>query len=487
MELSSKIKALLNAPVTIVPLVYFRIGFGLLLLIEGIRYFHRGWFHDYWIKPEFLFGYEGFEWLPRFSPEMTTLLYASMGLLLLFVILGIFYRISASLFFLGNAYFFLLDKTTYMNHYYLFVILSFLMIFLPAHKLFSLDSLFKRVKKEHYVPGWTLLLLQFQVAIVYIYGGIAKINADWLQGQPMNKWLSYKGELPFVGSFAEEKWLAYLFSYGGLLFDLMIVPFLLFKKTRWFALAAMIGFHLMNSQMFRIGMFPWVMITLTMIFFPPEKFQEIAAKFVSAFKVSKNHIRTQSFQPSKLVYIGLAGFVAFQLLMPLRHHLYSGDPSWTEQGHFFSWRMMLRDKKTGGTINVTDKDTNQILESIDFTDYITVNQKNVLLRRPDMVLQFCKYLDQKYRAEGTHKNYEIKTLFMSSLNGREEQLMIDPNLDLAKIDYSWQQKSWIIPMKTPLYGAAPIDVLPIKSKELSIEDLLSSTKNPTFGVTKNGG
>jgi vitamin K-dependent gamma-carboxylase len=32
----------------------------------------------------------------------------------------------------------------------------------------------------------------------------------------------------------------------------------------------------------------------------------------------------------------LVGYVAVQLLVPLRHHLYVGDPNWTEAGHTFA-------------------------------------------------------------------------------------------------------------------------------------------------------
>ena len=34
--------------------------------------------------------------------------------------------------------------------------------------------------------------------------------------------------------------------------------------------------------------------------------------------------------------------------MPLRHFLYPGDPSWTEEGHNLAWHMRLRSKS--GTI-----------------------------------------------------------------------------------------------------------------------------------------
>ena len=64
--------------------------------------------------------------------------------------------------------------------------------------------------------------------------------------------------------------MVYLFSYGGLLLDLFAVPLLLWPRTRNLTYAVTLGFHLMNAQLFNIGMFPWFMICATLLFFPPD-------------------------------------------------------------------------------------------------------------------------------------------------------------------------------------------------------------------------
>ncbi len=483
MNTTDKIKKLFTDAVSIAPLVYLRVVFGLFMIYHFVKYYQKGWFHNYYVKPELLFPHDLFTWLPRFGADITTGLYLLMPVLCLFIILGLFYRASTSLFFVLNAYFFLLDKTTYMNHYYLFVLLSFLMIFLPANKSFSLDALFKRVKSQSEVPGWTIWLVRFQLAVVYIYGGIAKLNMDWFQGQPMHYWLSKKKHVVLIGPYVEEKWLAYFFSYGGVFLDLFAVPFLLWKKTRWPALVVVILFHMMNSQLFNIGIFPWIMIALTLLFLPTEYFRKTMSVFIPSLrneqivptgtfkKKGKNKVEVvkEKLQPifsvSKLTY-GLIGiYCVFQLLVPLRHFLYAGNPSWTEEGHFFSWRMMLRDKNPNSNIKVVDPKTGKMLESVLMGDYLTTSQKNMALRRPEMIQRFCKYVGDKLRKEQKYDDFEIKVRLMASLNGREEQLLIDPNVDMSTAEYNWQSSSWIMPMKTPLFGSPPADVLPQARKK----------------------
>jgi len=434
------------------------------MIYHFVKYYKMGWFHNYYVKPEILFPYELFTWLPRFGAEVTTGLYLLMPILCIFIILGFFYRASAIAFFVLNSYFFLLDKSTYMNHYYLFVLLSLLMIFLPANKLFSFDTMFKRVDRQAFVSNWAIWLVRFQLALVYIFGGIAKLNADWFQGQPMHSWLAKKKHVMLIGPYVEEKWLAYFFSYGGVFMDLFIVPFLLWKKTRIPAFITVILFHLMNSQLFNIGIFPWIMIALTFLFLPTEYFRKVGAVFISALKTDKEKEAEPlpKFGVSKLTY-GLIGLYCFvQLALPFRHFLYSGDPSWTEEGHFFSWRMMLRDKNPNSNIRVIDPKTGKTLETIMMKDHLTTSQKNMALRRPEMIQKFCKYIGEKIKKENKYDDFEIRVKLMASLNGREEQLLIDPNVDMATADYSWKSSSWIMPMKTPLYGSPPADVLPQK-------------------------
>ena len=105
------------------------------------------------------------------------------------------------------------------------------------------------------------------MGVVYFFGGIAKLNADWLQGQPMRLWLPGSIRLPGLEPLLAHPASALLISWGGLLLDLLVVPALLWRRTRPYAFAAAIVFHLINSEMFDIGVFPWLAIWCTALFF----------------------------------------------------------------------------------------------------------------------------------------------------------------------------------------------------------------------------
>ena len=63
--------------------------------------------------------------------------------------------------------------------------------------------------------------------------------------------------------------MVYFYSYGGLLLDLLAVPLLLWRRTRLLTFVALILFHINNAYMFSIGIFPWLMIAATTIYFDP--------------------------------------------------------------------------------------------------------------------------------------------------------------------------------------------------------------------------
>ena len=120
-------------------------------------------------------------------------------------------------------------------------------------------------------------------------------------------------------------------AWGGIAFDLLVIPALLWRRTRWLAVVATIGFHLVNG-LFRIGIFPWLMIGLTIVFIPSG---------ISRLRLN-GRPRFQKAMDSFVVI-----WMLFHLVTPLRHHGYSGDVAWTEEGHRFSWRMKLRSKVGG--------------------------------------------------------------------------------------------------------------------------------------------
>jgi len=447
----------LFAPIDIASLVFFRIAFGAIMLWEVMRYFVNGWIRSFYIEPTFHFKYWGFGWVQPLPGDLMYLLFYLLGVLAICIMVGLSYRISAALFFVGFTYVFLLDQARYLNHFYLVSLISFLMIFIPAHRAFSFDVWRRPERQSETAPAWTLRLLRAQLAIVYFYGGLAKLNSDWLSGEPLRMWLAKRADLPIFGSLLVEEWTVYLFAYGGLFFDLLIVPLLLWRRTRLVAFLWAISFHLLNATLFQIGIFPWFALAATLLFFPPD-LPRRSLQYIRGLLGLQSNIEPDAaansraalaWQPASRITIALfAIYFALQLSLPLRHFLYPGDVNWTEEGHRFSWRMKLRDKKARIRFSAYDPLTGATWE-IEPREYLTLAQLNEMKTRPDMILQFSHHLAQEMRLQG-HENIEIRVLVKAALNGRQPQLLIDPTVNLAAQEQSLLPSLWIIPLTEPL-------------------------------------
>ncbi len=447
--------ALFN-PVDISFLVFFRILFGGIMLWEVYRYFTNGWIRRYFVEPALTFTYYGFSWVKPWPGSGMYIHFFILGLAAACVMVGFLYRIAAPVFFLAFTYFFLLDQTRYLNHFYLVCLISFLMCFLPANRAFSVDALLRPKIRSDVVPAWTLWLLRAQVGIPYFYGGLAKINSDWIHGgEPMRTWLLPFTKVPGGGPVFTSDWIVYSFVIGGLLLDLLVVPLLLWRRTRILALVAAVLFNLTNSVIFDIGIFPWLMLGTLLIYFPPGLMRRFARAFMSPgeqfvdTQPAAVSVANQPLSTSQKRVVGLlAAYLAVQLIFPLRHYLYPGDVSWTEEGHNFSWHMKLR-TKTGEAVYTVTHPASGKTWTIKPEDYLESHQVVKVITKPDLVLHFGHFLAEEKRREG-YDNVEVRARVMVSLNGRPPQLLIDPNVDLAKEEVSLLPARWIVPLTTPL-------------------------------------
>ena len=458
-NLAARLCAALFVPVDISFLVFFRIVFGGILLWEVTRYFTNGWIARYYIEPALTFTYYGFSWVKPWPGSGMYIHFFVLGAAAACVMLGLFYRIAAPILFLAFSYFFLLDQTRYLNHFYLVSLISFLMCFLPAERAFSVDALLRKKIRSDVVPAWTLYVLRAQVGIPYFFGGIAKLNSDWiLGGQPMRIWLRPLTRTPMFGHIFEADWLVYSFVIGGLLLDLLVVPLLLWRRTRLFAFIAAVSFNLINAVIFQIGIFPWLMLGALLIFFAPDLPRRFARAFMSpgeAFPEAEppsTIVRPKSVASlrtsEKFLAALLAVYFAVQIVLPLRHYFYPGDVNWTEEGHNFSWHMKLRTKGGEAVFTVTHPQSGQGW-TIKPEDYLESHQLTKVITKPELILQFAHYLAEEKRREG-YDNVEVRARAMVSLNGRQPQLLIDPNVDLAKEQVGLLPKWWIVPLTTPL-------------------------------------
>ena len=485
----------LKQNISIAPLAVFRIAFGLLMLGSTIRFWALGWIEDHYIRSTVQFKYYGFEWVTLLPPAGMYALHVGMILGALGIMLGYRYRLSALLFFLTFTYTELIDLTYYLNHYYFVSLISLLLIFLPANRYFSIDAWRNPDLRSLTAPRWTILVLQFQLAVVYIFAGLAKINYAWLiEAMPLRIWLPANDTLPLIGPLLKWQYAPWLFSWAGMLYDCTIVFWLSQARTRPLAYIAVIVFHAITGLMFQIGVFPVVMIGATLIFFPAGWHERVLD---GIWKLIKNVLR--GFNPSpipspprrkggltsskiliqeerrplilgliqslslfwkrikppsplgegmgggltRLPPLLLSAYLLFQLLFPWRYLLYPGNLFWTEEGYRFSWRVMLMEKAGTATFYVKDGQTGRE-GVVNNGDFLRAHQEKQMAMQPDMILQFARFLEKYYTENGVNRP-AVRAEVYVTLNAKPSRLLIDPNIDLSKIEDDWKHKDWILP------------------------------------------
>ena len=441
--------------------VAFRALFGLLGLAVVIRFFAHGWIGPLYVDPTHHFTYLGFGWVQPWPGWGMYAHFAALGLLSLGIAAGCRPRICAALFCVGFTYVELIDRTTYLNHYYLMSLVSLLLAVLPLY--------------GNSVPVWAVWVLRAQVGVVYVFAGIAKLNPDWLlHALPMRIWLYQHGDLPVVGPLLQELWVAYAMSWGGALFDLAIVPALLWRRTRLPAYGTLVAFHLATWVLFpQLGVFPWLMIGLTLIFFVPDWPRRLFAfcLWLSPLPIPSFPRRRESrtypqhaaldsgFRrndesrgrndeprhswPIRALVVSLMLFAVVQLALPLRHFAYPGNVRWTEEGYLFAWRVMLTEKVGYVRYQVREPDTGQSW-LVEPEAYLTPLQIERMSFQPDMIRQTARMIADDF-AERGHADVVVNADAFVAFNGRPNARLINPAVDLASIRPGLAPKAWVLP------------------------------------------
>ena len=434
----------LNRPVDAASVAAFRIAFGAMLLISTLRFFAHGWVREFYGVPTHFFSYWGFAWVRPFPLSGMYALYALITLASACLMLGVASRAAAAVGALAFGYAHFCDKSNYLNHYYLITLLLALLAFLPVDREYSLRALRRPAQRKGQVRAWVLYLLRFQIGVVYVFGGIAKLNADWLlHGEPLRIWLSANAELPILGRILNQPWAAFAFSWCGALFDLSIVPLLLLRATRAPAYALVLVFHVLTAQLFKIGMFPWIMIVNATIFWSPDWPRRLLARVLGRPRALPEGVAGAPLVPKTGTVAAM--YVAAQILLPLRHELYPGNTLWSEEGFRFAWRVMLIEK--AGSLEFEVEERTGRRYSVSARQYLTPFQARMASTQPDMILQLAHWIAKDYaeRGVGPVRVYADSEV---SFNGRRRQRMIDPNQDLASVSDGLAAKPWILPAPT---------------------------------------
>lgn len=485
----STLKTHLFEPVDGASLAFFRICLGAIVAWEAWRRLTQNYLEQ--VNRPFLANYWPFRWvrpMPEELMEAWLLFTAAAGICMA---IGLFYRASSTLAWLGITYGFLLSKTTHLNHIYLMGLLLFVSMFLPAARVWSVDAFLGRVKPGPWVPRWSVWLLRFQLGVPYFFAGVQKLNYDWLVlAEPLRTYLIGEEHVPILGPYLELEPVVWAMNYLAVAFDLSIVFLLIFRRTRLLGAVLAAGFHLMNASVFAggIGVFPWMMLAVTPAFFEPDwprrvledsKFRRsphawltsggallgvlIAPAFSTSLEIMQlvtggigfatiGYLIAQHFfekagtparapapeplapaAPSRPIMALLAVWAALQILLPLRHFVIPGNTLWTMEGHRFAWRMLLVARDGQLFFDVVDPLTEE-KEQLDNRQYLSPRQIATMRGRPDMVWQFAQFLADDIESR-TGTRPQIYARAMLSINGRPSQPIIDPTVNLAEAHF----------------------------------------------------
>jgi len=434
----------LSKPVNNAPLVVFRFLFGLVMFLGVIRFWAKGWIDTLYVQPDYFFPYYGFEWVGYPGDTGIYLLFIMVGLSALMVALGLFYRVAIIIFFLSFTWIELIDKSLYLNHYYFVSLMAGLLIFLPAAARFSLDSKFGMTKVSNQCAVWMVFAPKLLIGSLYFFAGFAKLNHDWLlEALPLKLWLPANSHLPFIGDLLTWEITAYLFSWIGMIFDLTVFFFLLVHRTRPYAYFFVLVFHLSTAMLFQIGIFPYIMPIVTLIFFSSKVHEWIINK-AGWFGKIKMVIPEYNYRLSSIGIVALLSTTLFIIFFPMRYLLYPGNMYWHEQGFRFGWRVMLMEKAGYATFYVEDLLADKTYEVLP-SEYLTPNQEKQMATQPDMIIQFAKYIESEFTQDSNNDSIRVTCECYATLNGGPMSFLIDPSTDLTKLDDTWSNKEWVLP------------------------------------------
>jgi vitamin K-dependent gamma-carboxylase len=419
-------------------LVLWRVVFGALIALEAFGAITTGWLRRTLVEPQFTFNFIGFDFLQPLPGDGMYYYFILMGIFGLLVMVGYKYRFSMACYALMWTCVYLMQKTSYNNHYYLLMLLCWLMVFLPANRWFSVDAKRNPEVRSLSVPRWTYLVVIFQIWIVYTFAAIAKIYPDWLDGTTTALFMRGKSDYWLIGPFLQLDWVHYCIAYVGIFFDSLIIPLLLYKRTRLVAFIISIFFHLFNSIVFQIGIFPYMSLAFAFFFFSAETLQKRFLPRKPLYTLGE--VKIPSYKPVLITVFSV--YFIIQIGLPLRHWAFQDDVLWTEEGHRLSWRMMLR-SKGARLIVYTQEEGSVEKKPYNYRKLLSSKQERSVKSKPDLLWRLAKEIKKAEAKEG--KNVKVFMDVRLKINDGEYHPFIAPNIPISEVEWQhFRHHDWLL-------------------------------------------
>ncbi len=455
------IKAHLSSPVSIQSLAAVRIVFGAILVWDCWRYIRYTRIERYYVDVQVNFPYFGLDFIRPLPDPWIHYLWLGMGVSAALIMVGLFTRFAFVAFILIFGYFFLLDRTQYLNHNYMVLLYAFLLALAPTNRAFSLDAWLGFVTRSLIIPRWPVTAIKLQTEIILIYAGVVKITDDWLRGEPLRMWMHARMDDIWLATIFENDLFLLAATWGTVALHVLGAPLLLWHRTRIYVFAVYCAFHVSNSIFFNIGIFPWITMAITTIFFAPDWPQRLLRRGLSLFETLPPQRPVEDTPPALSVapltntlLLVLAVWFAVQIVVPQRQIFFPNLVGWTGDGHRFSWRMRIYDRDAEGHFEVVAADGTSWI--VDPQDFLTRRQARAVLTRTDLIHDFAGWLEDRWADDG-HGDVAVYARIEKSLNGRPAQTYIDPTVDLTSVRYNWfRPDDWVMPLET----RAAMDIVP---------------------------
>lgn len=442
----------MTRPISPLSLAVVRIMFGAILLWDCFRYINADRIRRYYVDVEMTFPYFGMDWLQPLPAPYIYWAWGMVGVTAFLIMIGLFTRAATVAFLIVFGYFFLLDRTQYLNHNYMVLLYAALLALAPSNRALSMDAwLWPGVGRDR-IAAWPVLALKLQTEIILIYAGVVKITDDWLRGEPLRTWLSGRQDDIWFGALFQYDWAFVAAAWGTVGLHILGAPLLLWRRTRVAVFLVYVGFHISNATLFNIGIFPWITIAISTIFFTPDWPARVVRWVAGAMHLRADAAPPQDtgrvggrLSPALLIVLGV--WFAVQIGLPLRQAAFPNLVGWTGDGHRFSWRMRIYDRDVDGRFTVVSADGTQTW-LLDTSEFLTGRQAHVVMTRPDLIHDFAGKLEQIWAANG-HADVAVYADIRKSLNSRPLQTYVDPDVDLTTVTYNlFGPDDWVLPLQS---------------------------------------
>jgi vitamin K-dependent gamma-carboxylase len=195
----------------------------------------------------------------------------------------------------------------------------------------SIDALSN--KSEAKVPFWNYFLIKFQFFVLYFIAGCKKFSTEWLLewqhsiSNLSSNWIF----TPFRFVIGSEWTDQIMIHWFAAVFDTSITFFLIYKKSRPMALLFCSTFHIMNSRLFNIGMFPWVCLVELPLFceyeWPRRFWRKLKCSTASSTErtiANDKNVTTKRTLKERFTTFLILIYCCLQLFLPFSHFITKG-------------------------------------------------------------------------------------------------------------------------------------------------------------------